>query len=93
MRLQVPPVFVAVNSTTGEPGSLCEWFIGYSADIEERSTPGGEYMQKMIAGYDRDKGRQHNLTSIISFSRAMAISKKLTHSWKEYWGYASALMR
>ncbi|USE38914.1 hypothetical protein [Endozoicomonas sp. SCSIO W0465] len=86
MQLQVPPVFVSVNSATGEPGSLCEWFIGYSPDIEERSTPGGEHMQKMIAGYDRDKGRQHNLTSIITFSRAMTISKQLTHSWKEYWG-------
>ncbi len=85
MGLQVPPVFVAVNSITGVPGSLCEWFIGYTQEMEERSTAGGEHMQKMIEAYDREKGRQHNLMSIITFSRTLAIKRQLTHDWREYW--------
>ncbi|MTI11811.1 HipA domain-containing protein, partial [Sansalvadorimonas verongulae] len=85
MQLEVPPAFIAINSETGEPGSLIEWFTGYT-DVEERSSPGGDHMQSMIPDYDREKGRKHNLLDILKFSRAMAIGKRLTHDWREYWG-------
>ena len=85
MDVEVPPVFVAINSGTGEPGTISEWFTGYNSDVEERSTSGGEHMQELIPGYDREKGRQHNLMSIITFSRSLAIQRKLSHSWMMYW--------
>ncbi|WOG27892.1 hypothetical protein [Endozoicomonas sp. 8E] len=83
MKLTVPPAFVAVNSETGEPGSIIEWFLGYSPDTEERFTPGGDHMQSLIDGYDREKGRQHNLDTVIKFSRALSQRKVLCHSWQE----------
>ncbi|UYM18605.1 HipA domain-containing protein [Endozoicomonas euniceicola] len=86
MKLPVPPAFVAVNSETGEPGSIIEWFLGYDPGIVERFTPGGDHMQSMIEGYDRDKGRLHNLDTIIKFSRVLSRYKILSHDWQEYWG-------
>lgn len=86
MQLSIPPAFVAINSETGEPGSLIEWFTGYSFHIDERYTPGGDYMQAMIEGYDRDKGREHNLNTIFSFSRLLKQHYNLNQDWKEYWG-------
>ncbi len=86
MQLNIPPAFVAINSETGEPGAIIEWFIGYDNDIKERFTPGGDHMQAMIQGYDRKKGRQHNLTSITTFCRGLAQQGKLKTNWKEYWG-------
>ncbi len=86
MGLSIPPVFVAINSETDEPGAIIEWFFGYDSNTEERYSSGGGHMQQMINGYDHRKGRQHNLESIITFSRALAQHKNLSHSWKEYWG-------
>ncbi|KEI70246.1 HipA domain-containing protein [Endozoicomonas elysicola] len=86
MKLPIPPAFVAINSETGEPGSIIEWFMGYEAEPEERFTPGGDHMQSLIEGYDREKGRLHNLETIIKFSRALSQKKLLNHSWQEYWG-------
>ncbi|WP_330924455.1 hypothetical protein [Candidatus Sororendozoicomonas aggregata] len=86
MKLPVPPAFVAINSETGEPGSVIEWFLGYQPDIKERFTPGGDHMQALIDDYDREKGRLHNLETIIKFSRALGRNKTLSHNWQEYWG-------
>lgn len=86
MKLDVPPAFVAINSATGEPGTIIEWFLGYVPGVEERFTPGGDHMQSLIEGYDRDKGRLHNLKTVIKFSRALSQQKILSHSWQEYWG-------
>lgn len=86
MDLDIPRAFVAVNSKTGEPGTINEWFIGYDSQLKERYTPGGDHMQAMIAGYDRVKGRQHNLNSILVFCKALSQQGKLHQDWKEYWG-------
>jgi hypothetical protein len=86
MHLNVPPAFVAFNEKKGEPGSLIEWFIGYESQVEERYTYGGDHLQAIIEGYDREKGRQHNLMSVICYSRILAQKKILSHSWKDYWG-------
>lgn len=86
MGASVPPTFIAFNSETGEPGTIIEWFIGYDPAIEERFSSGGDHMQAMIDGYDRDKGRQHNLMSIIALCRTLSGKSMLSHSWQEYWG-------
>lgn len=43
-------------------------------------------MQSLIDGFDREKGRLHNLDTVIKFSRALSQHKVLCHSWQEYWG-------
>lgn len=86
MRLTLPPVFVAIDSERDEPGTLNEWFMGYPGSGDERYSPGGDYMQRRIPGYDREKGKQHNLETIIDISRILERGKWLTHDWRRYWG-------
>lgn len=86
MHLPVPPTFVALNSSTGEPGALIEWFMGYDPSIEERFIPGGDLMQRVIKGFDRAKGQEHNLWSIIALCKALDAAKQLKGNWEEYWG-------
>lgn len=86
MGLTLPPVFVAIDSTTSEPGTVNEWFMDYPGHEEERYCPGGDLMQLLIEDYDREKGRKHNLETIIRLSRIMARAGGLTHDWVEYWG-------
>lgn len=86
MGLTLPPVFVAIDSSRNEPGTVNEWFMGYPETEDERYSPGGDYMQRLIPGYDRHKGQEHNLTTIITLSRALARSGLLTHDWQVYWG-------
>lgn len=86
MGLTLPPVFIAIDSTSQEPGTINEWFMDYPESLEERYYPGGDLMQADIDGYDRAKGKQHNLETIIKYSRALNINKTLTHDWMEYWG-------
>lgn len=86
MGLTLPPVFVAIDSTRDEPGTLNEWFMGYPGAGDERHFPGGDYMQRRIPGYDREKGKEHNLTTIIELSRILERGRWLSHDWQRYWG-------
>ncbi|WP_322104974.1 hypothetical protein [Paraburkholderia sp. J41] len=50
--LQVPPAFSAVNSETGYPAALIEWFY----DDQERFVLAGDYLQSIVRDFDRVKG-------------------------------------
>lgn len=80
MNVSVPRTFVAINSETGEPGALIEWF-GYDCT----SVAGGAYMQQMIPEYDREKGKQHNMLSVIKLCKTLVNSGKLKAGWEIYW--------
>ena len=79
MGLTLPPVFVAFDSSRNEPGTVNEWFIGYADSREDRYVAGVDYLQRLIPAFDIDKGRQHNLTSIIELSRVLERGGWLTH--------------
>lgn len=42
MGLTLPPVFVAINSITDEPGTINEWFMDYPGCEQEGYSPGGD---------------------------------------------------
>lgn len=86
MGLTLPPVFVAIDSSRNEPGTINEWFMGYPGSGDERYSAGGDFMQRHIPGYDRGKGRKHNLETIIKLSRALALRHELSQDWRLYWG-------
>ena len=86
MGLTLPPVFIAIDSSRNEPGTVNEWFIGYDDSREDRYVAGVDYLQRLIPAFDVDKGRQHNLTSIIELSRVLERGGWLTHDWRQYWG-------
>ncbi|UQG55376.1 MULTISPECIES: hypothetical protein [unclassified Marinobacter] len=86
MGLTLPPVFVAIDSLSDEPGTVNEWFLGYNDENDERFFPGGDYMQRRIPDYDREKGKRHNLSTIITLSRVLERGGWLSHDWRLYWG-------
>ena len=86
MGLTLPPVFVAIDSLSDEPGTVNEWFLGYNDENDERFSPGGDYMQRRIPDYDREKGKRHNLSTIITLSRVLERGGWLSHDWRLYWG-------
>jgi hypothetical protein len=86
MGVEVPPAFVAYNSSTKQPGSLIEWFIGYEDASSEGFIAGGDIMHALIKNYDRKRGQKHNLETIIKFSELGSTKGHVKQNWKEYWG-------
>lgn len=41
MGLTFPPVFVAIDSTRNEPGTVNEWFLGYKSSSDDRFSLAG----------------------------------------------------
>lgn len=58
----VPTVFLARDGSTGYVGALIEWFYN---DGAERMVPGGDMFQRLIPGFDRKRGTQHNVRDIL----------------------------
>ncbi|MFC0336924.1 hypothetical protein SAMN05421848_3063 [Kushneria avicenniae] len=87
MGLTLPPVFIAIDSSREEPGTISEWFMDYPQSKDERYSAGGDFMQRHISEYDRQKGRQHNLSKILALGRRLAQRNQLTHDWQSYWGF------
>lgn len=87
MDVPAPRVFVAVDSEGMdgiEPGTINEWFMGYSQE-DERFIAGGDFMQRMIRGYDREKGKAHNLRSIIQLARTFTRQGLMDQDWVKHW--------
>src|SRR5574337_590333 len=85
MDVSVPPAFVAFNSTTQQSGALIEWFYGFPKDQPVRYVEGGDFMVRMISGYDREKGTQHNFRTVSALTRALTEKKLLITDGIEYW--------
>jgi hypothetical protein len=85
MGVRVPPAFVATNSETGQCGALIEWFY---TDGVERYVHGGDFMQVVRHGFDRDKGTQHNLQDVALLMRALAQGRALHDDWRDWWARA-----
>ncbi len=70
--VEVPPAHIGYNEyykqnnddiCTPVYGALIEWFYNSSKDFY---ISGGQIMSDIIEGYDRIKGKQHNLETVIS---------------------------
>lgn len=83
LGVKVPPAFAAWNSSTGISAALIEWFY---VDGHEAFVWGGDFLQAMRPGYDRDQGSQHNLQDITALMRSMIFRKILKPAdWRQWW--------
>ncbi|HEY9280510.1 MAG TPA: HipA domain-containing protein [Eoetvoesiella sp.] len=83
LGLEVPPAFLAWNSSTGICAALIEWFY---IDGEEAVVLAGDFLQKLQPNFDRRKGSTHNLRDITILLRALSQRKLLDeHGWKQWW--------
>lgn len=81
LDIPVPPTFVAIDSKLNQTGSLIEWF-----HLEEEVyVPGGDIMQYEIANYDRKKGTQHNMQTIMHVLEEYYKAGLLVHDWRNMW--------
>lgn len=82
LGLQVPPAFTAFNSHTGHSAALIEWFYVEGA---ESFIMGGDFLQRIDPGYDRDKGTKHNMEQIEVLMRAMHRTGTPVKNWRQWW--------
>ena len=82
MGLPVPPAFAAFNSDTGYSAALIEWFY---RDGDEQFVLGGEFLQRVRSGFDRDRGTQHTLQDIERLMRALVSAGAVTQNWRQWW--------
>lgn len=83
LGVEVPPACPAVNSSSGQCAALIEWFY---EDGKARFVMGGDFMQKMLEGFDREKGSQHNFHSIRVLFRALHQNGAMEPGWRMAWG-------
>lgn len=86
LGVAVPPAFYAINSGTNVPAALIEWFY----DPDESFMHGGDFLERLRPGFDREVGTQHNLEDIRVLSMALRTAVDLTPDWRQWW--ADALM-
>ncbi|MDP2827644.1 MAG: HipA domain-containing protein [Sulfuricellaceae bacterium] len=82
MGLEVPPTFVAWNSSTKISAALIEWFY---VDGEEVSSLAGDLLQKIQPDFDRGKGSTHNLRQVIPLLRAFVQANLMENNWRQWW--------
>ena len=59
--------------------------IEKNGEAIERYVSGGDVMQRMIKNYDRKKGKQHNLESIMKYFHALEKAVDLQDGWIKEW--------
>ncbi len=82
LGVEVPPAFPANNSVKGHCAALIEWFYVDGAALY---VPGGSFMQKMIPGFDRERGTQHNFDSIRVLFRSFHQTNMMSEDWPDAW--------
>lgn len=85
LEIPVPPAFVSYDSDNNVCGALIEWFLDYPDQPEERRVPGGDIMVDMIPGYDRKKGKQHNLETIMRYLSVIEKRNFFESDWRSFW--------
>lgn len=85
LGVSVPPAFIALNSATGLCATLIEWFY---EDSHERFVLAGDFLQKAVPEFDRDKGQMHNVTHNGIILRALQKHAGLEDDWRQWWADA-----
>ncbi|GES47135.1 hypothetical protein RsS62_63870 [Rhizobium dioscoreae] len=84
LDIQVPPCFMAYDSTEDQTGVLVEFFYGYQGEPPLRFIPGSDFMHAwMSSNYDRRRGRPHAVRANLTLARSLGIS-----NFKEWWARA-----
>ena len=77
--IDVPPCFIASNSTTGVSGALVEFFYGYPGEpLPRRLTHGADMLQER--GFTLGADRPHNLITNVKLCEERGLTQA-----KEWW--------
>lgn len=79
LGVTVPPAYAAFDSEREQCGAVIEWF--YKEGMAEFFSA-GNFFYSLIDGFDRDKGRQHNLDTSIRFNSTAVGGDHLYGIWE-----------
>lgn len=79
LGVTVPPAYAAFDSEREQCGVIIEWF--YKQGMAEFFSA-GNFCTSFIDGFDRDKGRQHNLETAILFNSTTVGGDHLYGIWE-----------
>jgi hypothetical protein len=88
LGFDVPPAFAAWNSTTNISGALIEWFYDDGGEV---SVHAGDFLTRVHADFDRDRGTTHNMRDNVQLLRALSMGGAIQeNSWRQWWVNALA---
>jgi hypothetical protein len=82
LGIDVPPAYPAFDTVSGHTGALLEWFY---QDKVERFIPGGDLFQRVIPGFDRKRGTQHNFITVMDIRDGLARIAEVDPAWNIRW--------
>lgn len=79
LDITVPPAYAAFDSERNQCGVVIEWF--YKQGLAEFFSA-GNFFNRLIDGFDREKGAQHNLETAIRFNSGAVTKDALYGIWE-----------
>lgn len=78
LEIEVPPCYPAYDCNSDHCGALSPWFYDES---KESYFAAGNFYHRIIDGFDRDKGTQHNLLDAHSFNERVLGDSQIYDFW------------
>lgn len=77
MGVEVPPTFIAIDSSEGDLvcGSLVQWFYDETCHEFERYVDGSDILPAIIEGFNVKTGEQHNFITMLDICNSLKSSQ------------------
>ena len=83
LGIDVPLAYPAFDTVAGHAGALIEWFY---EDGVERFVPAGDLFQRVVPGFDRKRGSQHNFITVMEIRDGLSSFATVDPAWYIRWG-------
>lgn len=78
LNIPAPPCYAAYDSSNGQCGALSAWFY---KEGQSDFYSAGNFFHKMIPGFDREKGTQHNIVDADKFNNRVLGRDQIYEFW------------
>lgn len=78
LNVPAPPCYAAYDSSNGQCGALSAWFY---KEGQSDFYSAGNFFHKMIPGFDREKGTQHNIVDADKFNNRVLGRDQIYEFW------------
>ncbi|UZM12930.1 hypothetical protein LZV00_19925 [Pseudomonas kielensis] len=78
LRVPAPPCYAAFDSSNGQCGALSAWFY---KEGDESFYSAGNFFHKIVPGFDRERGTQHNIVDSDEFNNKVLGKDQIYDFW------------
>ncbi|MDP2746413.1 hypothetical protein [Pseudomonas sp.] len=78
LGISAPPCYAAFDSRNGQCGALSAWFY---KDGDESFYSAGNFFHKIVPGFDRERGTQHNIVDCDEFNNRVLGKDQIYGFW------------